>query len=186
MDAELTHQLEDRIFAVSSTQQALRKQHLRGSVEEYRFNLTWHHRPLLPRWVKTIGGWGGVWAPFHLREQASATHADLYAFKTRHSLLAPTMEIYREQWDVAREAFVAWQFRKEDVTVQDLAASIGILPIEARIYNEHVCAILVELGAPVFKNSVKAIDFLQVLEERWEPHRALIHDVVTSAYTKAR
>lgn len=186
MDDELTHQLEDRIFAISSTQQALRAQHIRGSTEEYRFNLTWHRRPLLSRWVQTIGGWGGIWEPGHLRKRASASHADLYSFKTRHNLRAPTMTKYREQWDVAREAFVVWQFRGADVTIEGLAATIGILPIELRIYNEHVGTILVELGAPILKNSVHATKLLAVLEEQWEPHRSLIDDVVTSAYTKPR
>lgn len=130
--------LESTIFILGASQAALRKQHIRvPSTEDYRHTHTWHSRPLAKNWIATLGCWGAVVDPEEIAQLAGVNTMALRAFRSRYAVRTSRIDGrpgYKHQRVVALEAYSNWHARKESTTPVEIAASLGILPVELYLY----------------------------------------------------
>lgn len=185
MDART--QLRELLFKLTANQAALRKIAVREeAIAEYRYRHTWHRSPLPLRWVSTIGCWGGVTMPDKLPVLLRGTLDEdgaeieggiswngVRVFQHRYQVTTrargKARGKYLKQWSLAHEAYLAvGQGAPEEV-----AARLGILPVELRIYSMYVGQIIQECRLdpklPGFQDELSAAVLLH-----WEPYNDII------------
>lgn len=134
------------------------------STAEYRKECTWQERPLLKRWARTIGSWGGVRTSAEIKKLVGLEDTlvvvegrkkpvkiyakQFYAFQKSHDLSTTPRAWYHpgelgfHQWVLANAAYSFLVL--DGLGVATTASHLGILPVEVKMYVSIVTRILLE------------------------------------------
>jgi len=180
----LADTLEHQLLLLTRPVRALKRFGVKDALKE-RFEHTWHQRPLSSHWAATIGMWGGVHSHTEIMQRSNTDYVALKNFKAQNALITRVgnMAARKPQWTLAVDVFVKWQAEKErkvplEEKVFSISSHFGILPIEARIYIDHVTDICKDVGF----TPVELLDNYDVIELVWDQHLAMIDAAVVSSY----
>jgi hypothetical protein len=180
----LADTLEHQLLLLTRPVRALKRFGVKDALKE-RFEHTWHLRPLSSHWAATIGMWGGVHNHTDIMQRSNTNYVALKNFKAQNGLVTRvgTMEVRKPQWVLAVDVFSRWQVEKMRAVpmatkVIAVSSHFGILPVEARIYIDHITSICDDVGF----TPVELLDNYDTIEIVWDTHHAMIDDAVVSSY----
>lgn len=182
--ADLAETLDHQLLLLTRPVRALKRFGVKDAMKE-RFEHTWHQRPLASHWAATIGMWGGVAGHPEIMERAKTDYVALKFFRAQNALTTRVgaLSTRRPQWELAVSAFVKWQAEKKlplEKRIFTVASHFGILPIELRIYTDHIADIAMSLR-------LNASDFIDkssydAVEAVWGERHDMIDTAVLSTY----